>query len=422
MIVTNRMKAGCLVAGMLCLCAVEGHAQSPYGWRGPDRDGVYYESGLLKSWPTGGPQQLWETLDAGKGYSSPVIVGDRLYLTGMNEDENKEIFSAYTLDGKKLYSVEYGSPWTDTYPETRTTPTIEGGKAYVVSGSGEVVCLNIKDGSTVWKVDARKKFEGTTGTWGTSECLLVYDNKVFYTPGGKQTTVVTLDAQTGETVWKSESLGENSSYVSPLMYMHNGHRKIVTVAGNKVIGINPATGKIEWTFDDWAVGLEWEKIAPNTPLYFNGMLFFSYGYDMGSFMLRLNVDATDASLAWRNNDMDTHHGGFVLVDGTIYGSNWTSNTDGNWMAVDWRTGETKYNTAWSGGKGKGSIITADDMLYCYDERRGAVGLVKPNPEKFEVVSEFRVTKGEGPYWAHPVIQDGVLYLRHGNALMAYQIK
>jgi len=402
---------------------VETGAQSPYGFRGPDRDGVYYESGLLKTWPSEGPELIWETMDAGKGYSSPVIMNDRLYLTGMNEDEDKEIFSAYTLDGKKIYEVVYGLPWTDTYPETRTTPTIEGNKAYVISGSGEIVCINIENGDIVWKVDGANVFERKTGKWGTSECPLVFDNKVIYTPGGDQTTMVALNAETGDTVWKSQPLGDHSSYVSPILIMQNGKRKIIGVTGKNIIGVHPETGNIEWTFNEWGRPEDdRENIAPNTPIYYNGRLFFSFGYDQGAFLLRVNVDATKADLIWRNSDLDTHHGGFVLVDGVIYGSNWINNGQGNWVAIDWNTGETKYENEWSGGSSKGSVITSDGMLYCYDERRGSVGLVRPNPEKFEVVSQFRITKGEGPHWAHPVIDNGVLYIRHGNALMAYKIK
>ena len=199
------------------------------------------------------------------------------------------------------------------------------------------------------------------------------------------------------------------------------------MTGKSVFGVNPETGKIEWTFRDWGRSPEdmakgFESIAPNTPLYDNGRLFVCNGYNMGSFMLRLNVDATKADLVWRNDDLDTHHGGFVLVDGVIYGSNWINNGSGNWVAVDWNTGETKFDTPWPGGKGKGSIIAADDMLYCYDERRGTVGLIRPNPEKFDVVSEFRITKGVGLHCAHPVIHEGLLYIRHGNALMVFKIK
>ena len=158
------------------------------------------------------------------------------------------------------------------------------------------------------------------------------------------------------------------------------------------------------------------------PLYKDGRIFSCNGYDMNSFLLELNDDATAVNLVWRNNDLDTHVGGFVLIDDIIYGSNWINNGQGNWVAVDWNTGETKYDNAWSCGKSKGSIIAADGLLYCYDERRGAVGLVNPTPEKFDVISECRITKGEGPHWAHPVIDNGILYIRHGNALMAYKIK
>lgn len=400
-------------------------AQNQYGWRGPNRDGIYPETGLLKTWASEGPEQLWETLDVGKGHSGPVIVGDRLYITGLNEDEDKEIFSAYTLDGKKLYQITYGSPWTKSYPDARTTPAIVGNKAYVISGEGEAVCINVETGNIVWTVNGNTEFGRKTGTWGTSESPLVFDNKVIFTPGGDQTAIVALDAETGKTVWKSRSLNDISNYASPLLVTHKGKKQIITLTGKSVIGVNPNDGSIEWTFDEWgesAIANGWEKIAPNTPLYKDGKVFVCNGYNMNSFLLELNDDATGTKLLWRNDDLGTHIGGFVLVAGTVYGSNWINNGQGNWVAVDWNTGETKYNTAWGGGKSKGSIIAADNMLYCYDERRGVVGLVKPNPEKFDVISEFRITKGEGPHWAHPVINTGILYIRHGNALMAYKVK
>jgi outer membrane protein assembly factor BamB len=403
-------------------------AQTPYGWRGPARNGVYPESGLLKAWPQNGPALLWETLDAGKGYSSPVVAGDHLYLTGMNEDEDKEIFSAYTLDGKKIYETAYGTPWNQTYPETRTTPAIEGDKAYVISGSGEIACIRIADGVILWKVNGGETFGRKTGNWGTSECPLVFDNKVIYTPSGDQTTMVALNAATGQVIWKTRPLGDVGAYVSPLLIASQGKRQIIGSTAKNLIGVNPETGAIEWTFSDWGPpadpsrpGPSFDNIAPNTPLYQDGRIFFCHGYNIGAYMLQLNDNLTGVSLLWRNNDLDTHHGGYVLMNGLIYGSNWINNTQGNWVAVDWNTGETRYETDWGGGRSKGSIIAADDMLYCYDERRGTVGLVRPSAEKFDVVSMFRITKGGGPFWAHPVISGGRLYLRHGHALMAYNL-
>jgi outer membrane protein assembly factor BamB len=420
-------------------------SQTSYGWRGLTRDGVYSESGLLESWPQEGPKLLWETLEIGKGYSSPVIAGNRLYITGMNEDENMEIFTAYTLEGKKIYETAYSAPWNKTYPETRTTPTIVGDKAYVISGSGEIACIAVADGAIAWKVNGGELFERKTGTWGTSECPLVFDNKVIYTPSGDQTTMVALNAETGETVWKSRALGDVGAYVSPLLITYKGKRQIVGSTGKNVIGVNPETGDIEWTFAEWERPQDPPptnppkegnaprersprrdapsgNIATNTPLYKDGRIFFCHGYNIGAYMLQLNDDLTGVSIAWRNNDLDTHHGGYVLINDVIYGSNWINNTQGNWVAVDWNTGETRYETDWGSGKSKGSIIAANNMLYCYDERRGTVGLVRSNPEKFDVVSEFRITKGSGPFWAHPVICNGVLYVRHGNALMAYNVK
>ena len=392
-------------------------AQSQNGWRGPHRSGLYPESGLLKAWPSDGPVMLWETSDIGRGYSSPVISGDRLYITGMNQGGDRETFSAHTLNGEKIYEIEYGSPWDASYPETRTTPTIVGERAWVISGQGEVVCIETSNGDILWKVEGGELFERETGRWGTAESPLVFDNKVIYTPGGDKTTMVALNAETGKTVWMSPPLGDHYSYVSPLLIEHNGKRQIIAMTGVNVIGVNPENGNIEWTFEDW--GREsGESIVTNTPLFSKGRLFFSNGYGQGSFMLELNPDASDVTLEWRNEDHSTHHGGFVLVNGVIYGSNWISNNQGNWVAVDWNTGETLYNESWNT---KGSIITDGTMLYCYEERRGNVGLVRPSREGLEVLSEFRVTGGEGPHWAHPVIHDRILYMRHGPLLRAFNI-
>jgi len=412
--------------------AVSLSAQSPYGFRGPSRIGSYSETGLLKTWPADGPQLLWETSDVGKGYSSPVIVGDRIYVTGLNEDGDKEVFKAYTLDGKKIYETVYGIAWDRSYSETRSTPTIDGNRAFITSGKGDISCINISNGNILWMVTG-SSLGIKYGSWGASESPLVFDNKVIFSPCGDQTSMVALNATSGAIVWKSESLGDPINYASPVLVVHNGKKQIIGITGHHIIGVHPETGKIEWKFNEW--GREyWKRMTPDarlaseesttpvSPVFYNGRIFITSGYDFGSFMLQLNADATDVNLVWRNREFDTHHGGVVLVNGTLYGSNWISNSQGNWMAVDWNSGATKYEVPWGDGKGKGAIITADNMLYCYDERRGTVGLAKPNPEKFDVVSEFRITRGEGPHWAHPVINKGIMYIRHGSVLMAYQIK
>ena len=421
----NKMFITMLVGVSFCTGAM---AQvTPYGWRGPQHDGYYPDKGLLKEWPAEGPQMIFETSDAGKGYSSPLVVGDKVFLTGMNEDESEEVLNCYNLKGEKQYTVSYGHPWKQSYPETRTTPAVADGKAYVISGMGEVVCIDTSNGKIVWKVDAGTKYERKPDMWGTSECPLVYDNKVIYTPCGDQTTIVALNKDTGEEIWKSRPLGEKSGYVSPIMIEYKGKRQIVGSTSLSAFGVNPETGEIEWTFDNWGPKFtgkqgRWDNIAPNSALYKDGKIFFCHGYDLNGFQLKLADDLKSVEVTWRTETLDTHHGGYVLVNGKIYGSNWINNNDGNWCCLDWETGKTDYEEMWTGGAGKGSIIAADNKLFIYDERRGFVGLVNPTPEKFDVVSKFRVAKGSGPYWAHMHIDNGILYLRHGEYFAAYKIK
>ncbi|MDR2233406.1 MAG: PQQ-like beta-propeller repeat protein [Tannerella sp.] len=425
------MRHICLFLAVVLFSAASIFAQSPYGFRGPYRNGFYPETGLLKTWPADGLQLVGEFAGIGKGFSSPVIANNHLYITGLHEDGEQEVFYAFSLDGKKIYETVFGKSWSRSYPESRVTPTIEGNRAYVISGVGELVCINTANGNIAWKVDG-PSLGIIYASWGVAECPLVFDNKVIFTPCGNSTTMMALDAATGKVVWKTEPLGDPTNYASPILITHNGKRQIIGVTGRHIIGVDPSNGKIEWKYDEW--GREFyrknnpdaplrseESTAPNSPLYSNGRIYLSCGYEFGSVMLELNGDATAVRTVWRNNDLDAHHGGLVLVNGTIYGTNWVSNSQGNWCAVDWNSGITKYNTQW-GNNGKGSIITAENMLYCYAERSGVLALVRPNPEKFDVVSEFRITKGEGPHWAHPVIDKGILYVRHGSVVLAYRIK
>jgi len=419
----NALKLSFIAIIICCISIQTTNAQNQHGWRGPNRDGIYPDTDLLKEWGTEGPKLQWETMDAGKGWSSPVIADGRLYITGMNEDETKEIFSAYTLEGEKIYEIEYGNPWNKSYPDTRTTPTIVGNKAYVVSGICEVVCIGTKKGDILWTIDGKEIYGAKPHRFGFAESPLVYKDKVIFCPGGQQASMVALNRKNGKLIWKSDTLGTTTGYASPLLIEHNGTKQIIGLVGASIFGVDPESGEMIWSFEEWSEkgeSDEFGKGACNTPVFIGDQIFFSNGYDMNAYKLQLSDDGKSVSKIWQNNDLDTQQGGYVVVNGTIYGSNWLSNAKGNWVAVDWESGETRYETTWE-GKSKGTIISADNMLYCFDDKRGYVGLVPANPEKFEVISEFKITKGEGPFWAHPTIHNGILYIRHGNALMAYSI-
>jgi outer membrane protein assembly factor BamB len=272
-------------------------------------------------------------------------------------------------------------------------------------------------------VDAFRKYEGRQGIWGTAESPLVISDKVIYTPGGDLTTMVALDKSTGEPVWQTESLRDKTAYVSPQHVQRGELDIIVGVTASYIFGVNAADGTILWKYeyldlDTPTFHPEAPLINTNTPLYHDGRLFITSGYDHTGVMFEISEDGKSIEMVWKNNTLDNHHGGVVLIDGYIYGANWIDNSNGNWCCIDWQTGETKYEQEWNN---KGSVLYADGMMYVYEERRGNVAMVKPDPAGFEVVSSFRVRKGQGPHWAHPAIGDGRLYIRHGKVLMAYDI-
>jgi outer membrane protein assembly factor BamB len=403
----------------LLLTINSGVAQEFCEWRGPGRTGVYNETGLMKQWPEAGPEMIWSLTELPKGYSSVSIAHNTIYFTGVVD--SMDVVMAVDLNGKMKWQKPYGRAWNNTFPDSRCTPTIENERMYLSSGMGDLACLNALNGEVIWQVKAHEKFNGTYGQWGISESLLLLDDKVFYTPGGETTTMVALDKNTGETLWMSESLKDKPSYVSPLLVNRGGKQLIVTVTETRIIGVSPLDGKILWNFDYGAhAGGEWKaNIQTNTPLYHDGKIFVTNGYDHKSVMLDLAEDGSSVSLNYVDSVLDVHHGGAIRLGNCIFGANWIHNRMGHWVCLDWNTGEKRYEKEW---ENKGSIISADGMLYCYDEKKGNIALVEATPDDFKVVSQFKVPLGRGPHWSHLVIRNGILYVRHEDALMAYSIK
>ncbi len=391
-------------------------AQSFSEWRGKERTGVYDETGLLKKWPDDGPKLLWFNDSLPDGYSSVAVANNMVYLTGIVD--TMDVLIALDKKGKELWHTPYGLAWDASFQNSRSTPTVEDGKVYVSSGKGDVACLDAKSGKLVWKYEASKIHQGTFPRFGLSESVLIDEKKVFFTPGGNQTTMIALDKNTGGLIWKSESLKDNPSFCSPLMIEENGTKLVVNVIENYVFGIQPEDGKILWTFDFGKYKKSRNNNA-NTPVYFNKELFVTSGYNHSSVKLKLSDDLSKASLVWIDTVLDTHFGGVVKIGDYLYGSNWEHNRMGRWVCLNWNTGKAQYETEW---KNKGAIIAADGMLYCFEEKTGYIGLAKADPKEFKIISSFKTPKGTGPYWAHPVINNGVLYIRHGKAVMAFDIK
>jgi len=407
-----------LFFGFVCFFLIYSVNAQVVQWRGPNRDGHFNETGLLKSWPADGPKQILEVEKIGKGWSSPVFFENMIYTSGMID--TLDYLSAIDMNGNIKWQVSYGRSWTKSYPDTRSTPVIEGDRIYVQSGTGRVACINRETGKEIWAVEVDKKFGSVYANWGNAETPLIVDDKIIATPAGESTSVVALNKMTGDLVWKTESVGGPRSYVSPTIYKYKDFRYILAATGTTLLAVEPETGKIAWTYNYMKPGL-WDQnglIWANIPTCKDDNIFLSMGYNYPAVMLKMDSTGTAVSEKFIDHTLDNHIGGLVLTDGYIYGSNWFNNSNGRWVCMDWKTGEIKYVTDWDT---KGAIVIADGLLYGYNER-GKVGLIKPDPKGFDLISEFKISKGSGPHWAHPFIADGKLFIRHGDALMVYDIK
>jgi len=387
-------------------------------FRGPRRDGKSDETGLLKKWPEASPNQLWSVAGLGAGYSSAAIADGLVYTTG-KIGPTGYIF-CFDLNGKPQWKVPYGPEWTRSYRAARTTPTVTGGKLYVFSGMGTAACFDAKTGKELWSRDVFGEFDGQFPSWGMSECLLIDGEKVIATPGGKKASVVALDKNTGKVIWACKDLTQASAYGNPIVIEYKGNRMIIQMLRDCVAAIDPETGKLLWrdNFDDYHLDRK-RLVNANVPTYFDGRIHTTSGYNNGGAMLQIFADPTRVVRKWVDRTLDVHHGGVLLLDGHIYGANFTGFTSGNQVCLEWTTGKVMYETEWLGNKG--STIYADGMLYCYDEDTGAVGIAQASPKGFNAVSSFKITVGKGKFWAHPSISDARLYIRHEEFLIVYDI-
>lgn len=405
-----------IIISILFLTSLHLSAQDAQ-WNGPNRDGHYPGTGLLKEWPEGGPELLLKKEDLGGGYSTPVLYDNIIYITGRRD--TIEVITALGIEGDILWETVYGKPWMESFQETRNTPAIENGKIYITGTMGTVNCIDAKTGDILWAKNTHKDFDAGFHRWGMAESVLLTENAVISSPVGEQTVLVALDKNDGSLLWKTEGIGDVRVYVSPLLIEFKGQKLILATTSRHLLGIDPANGEIFWKLNIIDKYTErGKRNSTNTPLYHKGEIFVSSGYDDKAIMVKMADDCRSVSVKWTSDVLDSHHGGMVLVDGYIYGSNWLNNGNGNWVCLDWNTGEVMYEEAWYN---KGSIIYSDGMLYIFEEKFGNVGLFEPNTEGLKLKGTFKVDDGRGPRWAHPSIYDGKLFLRHLGVLLVYNI-
>jgi outer membrane protein assembly factor BamB len=439
----NRSQAGALrsnpaglkrLAGALVsLCAMVSMVAADWTqWRGPRRDGVCDEKGLLQHWPEEGPKLLWKNSGLGRGYSAPIFAGGRIYLTGDADGELHIV--ALNLEGERVWQTKNGRSWTGPYPGARASCAYSEGKLYHMNAHGRVACFDAKDGRELWSVNLVDRFGGKVIHWGFSECVLVDGARVIVTAGGTQALMAALDKHTGDTVWSSEPLllgkndggaheridgpeteADNASYASPILMKIGERRQLVNCSLRHVFGVDADNGKLLWTRP---LPTRYNVIAATPVLVGRDAVFVTAPDGQGGSLYRIHNSGAEVRVetVWKT-ELDTCQGGLVYADGTLFGSRYRARKE--WAGLDARTGEVRHTLK---DFAKGSVLYADGRLYCLSEE-GEVALLKPVPDAFNVVGRFRlVPERKSDAWTHPVIADGRLYLRYQETLYCYDVR
>lgn len=386
-------------------------------WRGPRRDGISDEKGLMQSWPAAGPKLIWSVEGLGTGWSSPIIAGGRIHITGDVEDELHIV--ALDMDGKRRWMAKNGAAWQGPYPGARACVRYADGAIYHMNAHGRVVCLDGQSGQEKWAVNVLERFDGKVITWGLAENLLVEGGRVIVTPGGEKAVMAALDAKTGQTVWQSGPLvfekgADGASYASPRLMEVGGTRLIVSCSTRHVFGVDAETGRLLWRRP---LQTKYEVIAM-TPAVIGDCVFMTAPDSTDGRLLRVRMVGgnVDVEEVWKTT-LDTCHGGVIPMDGVLFGSFYRANN--GFAAIDAKTGKELYR---SRELAMGSMVWADGRLY-YLSQQGVMTLIKADAEGHEVVGRFKLVEGrKDDVWAHPVILDGRMYLRYHDRLYCYDVK
>jgi len=380
-------------------------------WRGPDRNGLSKETGLLSQWPRSGPTVAWSAAMLGAGYGSIAVQGDRVYVQGMRNRQSV-VSTLNRADGKVVWVRILGPAGdNDRGPGPRSTPTIDADRVYALSETGDLACLRAADGTVIWQRNILKEFQGGNPNWLLSESPLIDGDHVIVTPGGRGAGVVALDKMSGKTVWVSKELSDGAGYSSPIVADVGGVRTIMAFTADAGVGVRASDGKLMWRNSSASNGTA--NIA--TPLYSDGKVFFTSSYGAGGALLGLRVSGNEvrAQEIYFTRDMRNHHGGVVLVNGYIYGYN-----DSILTCLEFASGKMVWRDR---SVGKGAVTYADGHLYILSEDN-VVGLVEATPAGYREKGRFSIADQGLPSWAHPVVSGGRLYIRNQGTLTSYDVR
>jgi outer membrane protein assembly factor BamB len=380
-----------------------------FQWRGPNRDGISQETGLLQAWPKAGPPQAWRTSGAGNGYSSFSSAGGRLFTLGARAN-NEYVMAFDRATGKKVWEYLNGRRYeNDRGDGPRSTPTIEGDRLYVLGGSGDLTCLDLA-GTKIWSINLIQKFGGRNPYWGYSESPLIVGDRILVNAGGPRASIVAINKADGATLWQNHS--DEAGYSSPMLMRTGSLNQVIFFTGSRSLAVDARDGRLIWSYNKAANGTA--NIA--TPIVRGTRVFLSSDYGTGAALLDIRAagNLASANEVYFTRDMRNHHASSVLVGDHLYGFSSSILT-----ALAFDTGAMAWRDR---SVGKGSLAFADRRLYLYSED-GVVGLAEASPAGYREHGRFSLAQQSGlPTWSHPIISGGLLIIRDQDNVYAYNVR
>ncbi len=384
-------------------------------FRGPNRDGISPETGLLQDLPAGGPPLVWKTTGLGVGYSTVSVVGSHIYTVG-EDKETSSVIALDAADGKKLWATKLGkagAPGVPAFEGPRATPTVEGDLLVAVGQWGEMACLDAAQGKELWRKDYLKDFGGKRPNWGYAESPLVDGDKVVVTPGGAEGSIVALDKKSGNLLWRSKGFTDPPHYSSLIVAEIGGVRQYVQLTAESVVGVAAADGKVLWRAER-----KGRTAVIPTPISSDSYVYVTSGYGVGCNLFKVTESGGKFTFeeVYANKVMDNKHGGVIKLGDYVYGH---ADAKG-WACQDFKTGASKWVYS---SLAKGSIVYADGRFYLRAEDKGTVVLIEASPNGFKEHGRFeQPDRSDKKAWPYPVIAHGKLYLRDWDTLLCYDVK
>ena len=341
----------------------------------------------------------------GNGYSTPTITSNRIFVTG--ELEGLGYLFAYDFSGNLLWKTQYGKEWSENFPGSRSSPAVKDSLIYTSSGMGDIACFNIKTGKKRWIVNMIRDLHGENAVFGYSIPVLIEKDKVYCQPGGADTNIACLNRYTGKIIWVSGGAGETPGYAPQLVIRHNDRNILVNFSEMALLGLDADTGELLWNYE-----LSIKGDAPcNTPIYSEGYLYIAAGKGNGAAKFEISKDGAQLKKIWANISFDTYFGGFVMIGHSLYAS---SDSKRQWWGIETETGKTIDSLSF----GTGATVSTGKDLVIYNQN-GKVGIVGTDNGKMTLVKSFVINKGTREHFSHPIVAEGKLFIRHGDALMVY---